>query len=66
MELGWGWGEEDLSQGHGQEGIDGEPSLEDHPSLSRECGMWAASQCSGDKGGPPGQDKPSENQKKGP
>lgn len=61
---GWGGEREDLlSQGHGWEGMDGEASLEDHPSLSRECGMWAASQYSGDKGDPPGQDKP-ENQKR--
>ena len=36
---------------------DGEASPEDHPLLSQECGVWAASQCSGDKGDPPGQDK---------
>lgn len=42
-----------------EEGTDGEASPEDHLSLSRECGVWAASLSSGDKGGPPGQDKPS-------
>lgn len=53
-------GEEDLlCKDTDEEGTDGEASPEDHLSLSWECGVWAASLCSGDRGGPPGQDKPS-------
>ena len=60
-EQSWNWGDRAgerrifSCKNMDEEGMDGEASPEDHPSLSQECGVWAASQCSGDKGDPPGQ-----------